>query len=260
MMEKTGSKRNPIKKAPLRDPGQSLREQIDTIFTEVGLFWGLMVTGFAMIAAVDLCRWWMNLPPTPALSTVIAIAVACAAAWRLKRTLRRIRQLETGLHGERSMGQFLQEELLPRGYRVFHDICDDVGNIDHVVIGPAGVFSVETKTISKPERGDARVRFDGERVTVDGHDPDRNPIPQARACADSLARILAEYGGQKVFVRPVVVYPGWYVDEARESETWVLNPDRFIGYVRREDERLTRDQVAVLASSLERYVRDREKR
>jgi len=51
-----------------------------------------------------------------------------------------------------------------------------------VLIGPAGVFTVETKTRTKPH-GDARVTFRGEALLVAGFEPDRDPIVQARAQA-----------------------------------------------------------------------------
>jgi len=59
------------------------------------------------------------------------------------------------------------------------DVVGDGFNVDHVLIGPAGVFTVETKTHSKP-RGDARVVFDGEAIQVAGMEPDRDPVVQAR--------------------------------------------------------------------------------
>ena len=40
--------------------------------------------------------------------------------------------------------------------------------IDHVIIGPAGIFTIETKTWSKPVRGEARIVFDGEKLTAGG--------------------------------------------------------------------------------------------
>lgn len=36
-------------------------------------------------------------------------------------------------------------DLLPDSYQVFHDVKADQGNLDHVVVGPTGVFAVETK-------------------------------------------------------------------------------------------------------------------
>lgn len=50
-----------------------------------------------------------------------------------------------GAHGERLTGRALDK--LPRSYRVLHDLPmpRSKANIDHVVVGPTGVFTVETK-------------------------------------------------------------------------------------------------------------------
>lgn len=48
-----------------------------------------------------------------------------------------------GLRGERTVGAILRT--LGPEYRVVHDLDIGRGNVDHVVIGPTGVFAVETK-------------------------------------------------------------------------------------------------------------------
>src|SRR5689334_11974907 len=106
------------------------------------------------------------------------------------------------------------EQLRAAGYRVFHDVKGGENfNIDHVLVGPGGVFAVETKTRSKPEGRDAKVVYDGECVRVDGMEPDRDPVEQARANADRVRDLLREMTGNWIRVRPVVVYPGWWVNQ-----------------------------------------------
>lgn len=57
---------------------------------------------------------------------------------------------------------------------MFHDVVGDGFNVDHILIGPAGVFTVETKTHSKP-KGNSQIVFDGETIRIDGFEPDRDP-------------------------------------------------------------------------------------
>jgi nuclease-like protein len=38
------------------------------------------------------------------------------------------------------------------GWRVFHDVSTGHGNVDHIIVGPAGVFTVETKSHPGPVR------------------------------------------------------------------------------------------------------------
>jgi Nuclease-related domain len=84
------------------------------------------------------------------------------------------------------------------------------------VIGPGGVFAIETKTRSIPT-GRHEVRFDGKHIWVDGYVPDRDPVAQVHACAASLRRILKEYSGLDVEPHPVILFPGRYVVEANKS-------------------------------------------
>ena len=49
-----------------------------------------------------------------------------------------------GASGESQVRRALGE-LEPLGYRMIHDIDTGRGNVDHVVVGPTGIFAVETK-------------------------------------------------------------------------------------------------------------------
>jgi hypothetical protein len=50
-----------------------------------------------------------------------------------------------GAAGEEQVGQIL-DELQASGWYALHDVNLGGGNIDHVVIGPAGIFTIETKS------------------------------------------------------------------------------------------------------------------
>jgi hypothetical protein len=50
-----------------------------------------------------------------------------------------------GARGEESVGAIL-DELRSGGWYVIHDLALGRGNIDHVLVGPGGVFAVETKS------------------------------------------------------------------------------------------------------------------
>jgi len=55
-----------------------------------------------------------------------------------------VRRRDTGAGGEEHVGELL--ETLGDGWSVIHDARVTHGNIDHIVIGRAGVFSIETKS------------------------------------------------------------------------------------------------------------------
>jgi len=153
------------------------------------------------------------------------------------------------------VGQSL-EELRSKGYRVYHDIQEKGYNIDHVVIGPGGVFVIETKTISKRVSGNPRVSYDGKRVLVDGHAPDRDPVTQAKAAADRVVEILVRATGNRPKVRPVVLYPGWWVDKQPKGvKVWVLNQKAFPKFIDNEPLVLKPEEITLLSAALETHVR-----
>lgn len=52
---------------------------------------------------------------------------------------------ERGASGEEHVGEVLAA-LAPDGWRAIHDVSLGRGNVDHVLIGPAGLLTIETKS------------------------------------------------------------------------------------------------------------------
>lgn len=191
----------------------------------------------------------------PWLFSVVALAGVVYVAYRMARAIPLARALKLGAEGERSVALQL-DALRTKGYEVFHDVLGDGFNIDHVLIGPAGVLTVETKTRTKPAKGEANISFDGRSVRVGGCEPSRNPVVQARAQAAWLREMLKQHAERDVFIRPVVVFPGWWVDETanQSSDVWVLNPDRLPAYLDREPPALSKEQQHLFATHLRRIA------
>ena len=75
-------------------------------------------------------------------------------------------------------------ELQAIGYRVINDIPRKGYNIDHVIVGPAGVFAVETKYRS----GYGEIEFrNGEGLFVGGRKEENDPLAQARGNAAEVS-------------------------------------------------------------------------
>lgn len=249
-----------IKKKAMRNPGQSLEEQIDQVVNEQVVVWFAFAFCVVFYALTEWLRWAFSDHFHPVVFTVFAIIVLALFARRFVVARNHVRRLQTGLAGERYTGNYLQNRLLRSGYWVVHDVIDDAGNIDHALIGPGGVFSVETKARTK-RKGENKVTYDGTQVRVNGMAPDRDPVVQAKASAKALQRILRDYTGATVEVRPVVLFPEWYVEsQPRGVETWVLNEKAFVKFVENEPERLSRDDIFRFAAALGRYVRDQDEK
>jgi hypothetical protein len=129
-----------------------------------------------------------------------------------------------------------------------------------VLIGPAGVFTIETKTWSKPVKGEAVIEFDGEAVSRKGQAPERNPIIQARAQSGWLRGVLEECSGQKISVCPVVLFPGWFIQRTGKPSRpiWVLEPKALPKWLANAEPTLTQAEVQRISAGLTQFIRNSE--
>jgi hypothetical protein len=78
---------------------------------------------------------------------LVGLAVAALVGWRLRfRPSEQARTWQRGAAGERQTARLL-DRLTRDGYVVFHDLAvpGSTANVDHVVIGPSGVFVIDSK-------------------------------------------------------------------------------------------------------------------
>jgi hypothetical protein len=253
--------RSPLKDAPLRYAGQSLDEEIQRVL-EDDVFSYIAMAVFAVVLALhEWWRWFSNSPPQPEAFTVLALGTLAYTARKIVLARRKLKILRLARDGERTVGQFL-ESLRENGYRVLHDIVGNDFNVDHLLIGPKGVFTIETKTMSKPARGKPEIEYDGTQILVNGFKPDRDPVVQAKAQAHWIKDLVEELTGKSITVRPAVVYPGWFINQTTKGnwpDVWVLNPKALPAFIEKSDCKLSDEEVCSFHSHLSRYVRNSER-
>jgi hypothetical protein len=248
-------KKSPLKVAPLRDPGESLGAELYDLVYGKMLLWGMVGLVGILFAGYEWLRWGFSIPPQPWVASGVALVMVGLAAWQIARTYPRAKQVGLGYQGEKAVGQCL-EQLRASGYQVIHDVPGEGCNVDHVLVGPGGVFAIETKTRMKPRGRPSEVVFDGETVTVDGHKPDRDPIVQVRAAARQVKEIVRRTTGLEVQVRPVVLFPGWYIEPGPKSDVWVLHENAFLKWVGNEPAVLDIVKVRQIAEGIAIHVRN----
>lgn len=123
--------------------------------------------------------------------TELIVIGALLAIERL--TVPKVERWDRGATGEEEIGRLLEE--LDDGWLTLHDVDTGRGNIDHVVIGPGGIFTIETKS----HRG--RVRVD--RI-------ERRMLGQAYAQRKWLERVTGRD------VEALLVYSTAYLDRPVE--------------------------------------------
>jgi hypothetical protein len=62
--------------------------------------------------------------------------------------------------------------------------------------------------------------------------------------------------GRAYPVKPVVVFPGWYVQvHSKPSGLWILNDKQLPSFLANERERLAAHEIAIAKDYLEAYIR-----
>jgi hypothetical protein len=159
---------------------------------------------------------------------------AFQAVWRLEDELRNWR---FGLRGEQAVAEKLADRgLAAAGYVAFHDVPGEGDwNVDHVVVGPGGVFVLETKArarrkATRPQE-EQDVFFDG-KVLEFPWCYDRKAAEQVERNEGWVRDFLAGFGPKDLVVQPVIVVPGWYVKPKGNYPVKVMNATYLVGYLK----------------------------
>ncbi|ADG69049.1 NERD domain protein [Planctopirus limnophila DSM 3776] len=250
------TKKSPIKDAPIPYAGSSLRVQMRDLLDDAFITWICLPVSLCMLALLEWYRWVFSVPPMPVLITVIAAVAVIISIIMLRKVFKKLSQMRLGLDGEMAVAQELQETIVPLGYMLLNDVPGPSFNVDHVLIGPAGVFVIETKTYSKPVKGNPKVFFDGSMVLVNGVSPERNPIEQAEAGSRFISEVIYKQSGKKINPRPVLVFPGWFVEAAcQESAVWVINNKQLPYKLKMIKSHLSNDEIIAISEGIKRHIR-----
>ncbi len=253
----------------LRGPGETLRKKLAELdeqllhnfFTAllapllVGLALAWIATRFSGASAIA----WL---------AIIAVALLASLVFSIRRLaagLDRWRNTWLGCFGERIVAESI-EPLKAEGFRIFHDIpagdAQAPFNLDHVLVGPSGVFAIETKTRRK---GRARAGFAEHQIIYDGQvlaypwGEDRHGLDQALRQARWLEQHLATLLGQPTPVQPILTFPGWMVITRARGAVTVLNPKQIPAAVAlRGAPVLDEQQIDLVARQLDARCRDVE--
>lgn len=195
-------------------------------FTLLMIALGGFFASLASILRANSPAWQLGVQSLLLVTGIVWFTIA----WR--RTTRDMHTYGLGHRGERAVATLLAE-LGKDGYTLINDIeaKGAAANIDHVLIGPPGIFVIETKTLTKPD-----TLKPGERPLITAKDGkllrnglpmDRDPIAQVRACADQLRRMLSPLpDASNIPIHMVVAFPGWWVDASAKTVNGVhvINP------------------------------------
>ena len=253
----------------LRGPGETLRRKLADL-DERSLYEVLIAFIVPLGVGIILAQIAIRLDGTAQIIGLLVAVLGLLASLvfvirRLVQGIERWSNTWLGYYGERIVAESL-EALKADGFRIFHDVpagdSQNPFNIDHVIVGPSGVFAVETKTRRK---GRARAGFAEHQIIYDGQvlaypwGEDRHGLDQTARQARWLETHLATLLGQPVPVQPVLTFPGWMVVTRARGAVTVLNPKQIPSAVAlRGAPALDPRQIDLIARQLDARCRDVE--
>ncbi len=174
------------------------------------------------------------------LASEIALLVSMFVISRYVMPL--VERHDRGATGEEQVGGLL-EVLSERGWRVIHDASLGHGNVDHILIGPPGIFTIETKSHPGPV---TVARVHGETLR------------QAQAQRSAIERVTAFQ------VEPLIVFSRAWVDRpmARRKGVRVVPARMLLGHLAKLGEVLSPQEIdgaheLVAQALLEHHARGR---
>jgi hypothetical protein len=165
-----------------------------------------------------------------------------------------IERWRQGAEGEQATARALRR-LVDGGWTLVHDVQTGHGNLDHILVGPPGVFLLETKKLHGAmtvERGVLSVRW--REDPTDGYD-NAQLAPRMRARAAELSAALRSQGIDRVWVQPTVVL--WGVFEQRSIQSngvaWI-DGRNLADVLLTRPTTLTADRIREATSALEHWL------
>jgi hypothetical protein len=246
--------RLPVEGPLRRLPGQSIRDERDKLLNDTASDYLLLIAIVWFLAGWEWFRRWKPSPIAPEILTGMALLVTGYCAFRIFRLRREIRNLNQAEKGERRVSELLTQ-LRRKRYVAFDDLLVDQSNIDHVLVGPGGIFAIETKAWGIFGNGCVGVDESGV-LRLSNRPALKNPLRQAAASAADVAKILKDRMRRDFDVIPVLIFPGWILKGAKaETGVVVLNDGMISEFFEARPTVLSNDQITNICSHLDQTAR-----
>jgi hypothetical protein len=157
------------------------------------------------------------------------------------------RSLYRAALGELAVGQMLNQ--LGPLWDILHVVpVDDLnGQIDHLIIGPPGVFALFTENYPGQE-----IKVAGESMSIGGRSVD--DIPTVRRLSDSAAERLSNAAGRTINVEPVIILidPTKLVLRERPAGVHIVTSKQLLRLLTRAERSLAGSEVAYISDVADR--------
>jgi hypothetical protein len=146
-------KKSPLNIELLRSPGEALRNQIDKSNGDILEYFIYLIVFPVTMYSISITQYsFINRKLGITYYILMGLLLFGATFFLLKKLYKILKQrnsLRVGYECELAVGQGLQV-LAKYGFNIFHDFPAQKNfNIDHIAVGPQGIFAIETKGRAK---------------------------------------------------------------------------------------------------------------
>jgi hypothetical protein len=209
--------------AIMREAAQRFRDEFEALSRKQSAYLGACLTFVFIFAVAHTFEARLLFAGYPAWQLYLLLATLLAAAgfalYRLVRTIRDWRRIRFLRDANIAIGHSLQRIAIGQG-RVFHDVTTPAGMVDHILVGPGGVYAVNVVAHRAMRREsvqlvDGELRFKPDGTTI--------PIADIASRTTRLEQEFRDLLKNSVRVRSVIAVPGWHADSQSGDGHLVVN-------------------------------------
>lgn len=215
----------------MHEAAQRFRDELDRLSASQSIYLGSALVFAVLFSAAYLLQAQQLFAGYPDWQLYMQLAflflAVGLAVFRLGKTIIARRQVKFLRDANIAIGHQLRQ--ISSGFtQVFHDADTSAGVVDHVLIGPSGLYAINVVAKRAPSAGS--VRLIGNALQFSNTDHDES-IVEIAAKARRLEKEFTELLGHKIRVRSVIAAPGWEIVEQTNEDHLLVN-ERNIGMLR----------------------------
>lgn len=236
--------------------GQSLRDEYDRFFDERLVASFVVVIAFWMVCLVAWIQKFAGHNPDPRFWTLLSLFVTAYGGFEVFRLRPQLRRLRERRRGDHRVTRLL-ERLRRKGFVALHDLAANEFRIDHIIVGPPGVYAIESKSWNAFGSGTIDCQGDNE-LLLSGRVRDGRALHQAREAAHAAQLILKDELQERRPVKGLLVFAGdWTIQcQADHLDVDVVAADELEDYFDDQQPQLTGREIADICAHLERSARE----
>ncbi len=217
--------------AIMREAAQRFRDELEALSRRQSTYLGASLMFVFIFGVAHTFEAHQLFEGYPAWQLYVLLATLLAAAglavYRLGRTIQQWREVRYLRDANIAVGHSLQRIAVGQG-RVFHDVVTPAGVVDHVLVGPGGIYAVNVVAQRAMRRESVKIADSELHFRPDGK---RIAIADIAAKTTRLEQEFRDLLKNSVRVRSVIAVPGWHA-ESQSSEGHLVVNERTLPMLR----------------------------